>query len=213
MKKTLTIIAMFFMALTSFAQKDPAAKKVLDATAAKLGSLKGIRSNFEIAQFNGANQSSDTMKGTILLSNNKYKVEAPGATITWFDGKTQWVYIPENEEVNVSEPSKEEQATMNPYAFIGLYKKGYNYSMTKTTLRGTTVYEVRLTAESASADIQEARLDISLDYIPISVRVRQGKKTWTRIRVSGLQGKQKFTKDTFTFPSSQYPNAEVIDLR
>lgn len=213
MKKTLTIIAMLFMALTSFAQKDPAAKKVLDATAAKLGALKNIRSNFEVTQFNGNNQSSETIKGTILLSGKKYKVEAPGSNITWFDGKTQWVYIPENEEVNLSEPTKEKQATMNPYAFIGLYKKGYNYSMNKTTLNGSSVYEIRLTAESASADIQEARLNISMDYIPVSVRIRQGKKTWTRIRVSGLQGKQKFSSDTFTFPASKYPDAELIDLR
>lgn len=85
--------------------------------------------------------------------------------------------------------------------------------MNKTTLNGSSVYEIRLTAESASADIQEARLNISMDYIPVSVRIRQGKKTWTRIRVSGLQGKQKFSSDTFTFPASKYPDAELIDLR
>lgn len=213
MKKTLFAIAMFMMAMGCYAQKDAAAKKVLDATAAKLSSMKNIRSQFELSQFNGTNQSNETMKGTFFMSGKKYKVEAPGATTTWFDGKTQWVYIPDNDEVNVSTPTKEEQATMNPYAFIGLYKSGYNYTMTKSTASGTPVYEIKLTAEKPGADIQEARLDITMDYIPVSVRVRQGKKTWTRIRISNIQGKQKFSNNTFTFPADKYPTAEIIDLR
>ncbi len=213
MKKTLTIIACLLFSLTAFAQKDPAAKKVLDATASKLSSMKNIKAQFEISQFRGATATGETMKGAIFLSGKKYKVEAPGVTTTWFDGKTQWVYMHDTEEVNVSTPTKQEQATMNPYAFIGLYKQGYDYSMKEVKVLGTDTYEIRLTAQQASAEIPEAVINISKNNEPISVRVRQGKQTWTRIRIFNLQGKQKFANDTFTFPRNEYTNAEIIDLR
>jgi len=210
MKKLLTLIAVALMAIPTLAQKDPAAKKVLDATASKLASMKSVKASFNITTFAGAHEQGST-SGTMLLSGKKYKMEAPDL-MTWFDGKTQWTYIPDNDEVNVSTPSKEEQAQSSPYAFIGLYKKGYNYTMTRTTYNGKSMNEVRLLAETSSAEIQEVRLVVSDDYIPYSVRIRQGKKSWTRIRISGLT-KQKFSNDTFTFPASKYPNAEIIDLR
>lgn len=213
MKKTLTIIALLLIGITSFAQKDPAAKKVLDATASKISSMKNIKAQFEISQFRGATPNGETMRGTILLSGKKYKVDAPGVTTTWFDGKTQWVYVHDNEEVNVSNPTKQEQATMNPYAFIGIYKKGYNYTLKEAKVNGVDTYEVRLTAENAGAEIPEAIINIDKNNMPLSVRVRQGKQTWTRIRISNMQGKQKFSDDTFTFPRNEYTDAELIDLR
>ena len=213
MRKTLFAIALSLLAIGAFAQKDPAAKKVLDATAAKLSSLKNIKAQFEISQFRGASPTSDTMRGSIMLSGKKYKVEAPGLTTTWFDGKTQWVYMHDTEEVNVSTPTKKEQATMNPYAFIGLYKKGYNYTMKQARVNGTDTYEVRLTSQNPSAEIPEAVININMNNEPVSVRVRQGKQTWTRIRISNLQGKQKFAESIFTFPKNEYTDAEIIDLR
>lgn len=211
MKKIAILLFAGLLSFPAMAQKDAKAKKVLDATASKLSAMKGIKANFEITSFNGtAQQGSST--GTMYLDGKRYRMESP-ELITWFDGKTQWAYIPENDEVNVSTPTKEEQQAANPYAFVALYKKGYNYTMTPTTYNGKTVNEVRLTAESSSADIQEARVVISTDNVPYSIRIRQGKANWTRIRISSLAGKQKFNKDTFTFPKDQYPSAEIIDLR
>lgn len=211
MKKIITCLSAVLFMLPAFAQKDAAAKKVLDKTAATLTSMKAIKTNFEITSFAG-NTSQGTTSGVMYLDGNKYKTECP-ELITWYDGKTQWAYVPENDEVNVCTPTKEELQTTNLYAFVGLYKKGYNYTMTEQSSNGKKTYEIRLTAENKGADIQEARINVDANYIPFSIRVRQGSKNWTRIRVSNLQGKQKFAKDTFTFPTSKYPTAEIIDLR
>ena len=43
----------------------------------------------------------------------------------WFNGKTQWSYMPSTNEVNVSTPNEVQQAAMNPYTFINMYKSGY----------------------------------------------------------------------------------------
>lgn len=209
-RRLLTILALTTYSAFAFAQKDANAKKVLDATAAKLKAMKSVKTDFEVTTFIGLSDQG-TSSGTIFLSGDKYFVDTPELK-TWFDGSTQWTYLSDTEEVNVSTPSKEEQAQSNPYAFVGLYRSGYNYTMTKTTLHGKQVFEVRLTAESKASDIQEARIDVSTDYIPVSVRIRQGKNNWTRIRISGLV-KQKFDASTFKFDQTKYPEAEIIDLR
>lgn len=211
MKKFLTIIVALVLSAPIFAQKDANAKKVLDATANKITSSKGIKVDFQLTSFTGKTEQGSS-SGTMYLDGKKYKIVSPDF-ITWFDGKTQSVYLPENDEVNVSIPTKAEQMSSNPYSFVMLYKNGYNYTLTQTTYNGKKVYEVTLKAEDASADIQEARIDISTDYIPVSVRLRQGKNTWTRIRVTNFAGKQKFSKGHFTFNKSEYPTAEIIDLR
>ncbi len=210
-RKALAFVFMTIFSLSSFAQKDANARKVLDATASKLSSLKAVKADFEITSFIGLKEQGSS-KGTMFLDGKKYKMVSP-EIITWYDGKTQWAYITDTEEVNVSNPTKEELAATNPYSFIGIYKKGYNYTMTSTTYNGNSCNEVRLTAESKNEDIQEARIVITTDNLPASIRIRQGKNNWTRIRISSLKGKQKFDKSLFTFPTSEYPNAEVIDLR
>lgn len=211
MKKLFTILAAIMLSMPILAQKDAEAKKVLDATANKLMALKGVQANFQITNFVGKVEQGSS-SGVMCIDGKKYKIESP-QWYSWFDGKTLWTYLPDNDEVNVTTPKKAEQQAANPYSFIALYRSGYNYTLTKTTMNGAQVYEILLTAQSTSADIQEARVNISTDYLPMSVRIRQGKNNWTRIRISNIVGKQKFGKDAFKFNKSKYPTAEVIDLR
>lgn len=200
-KSILLVMLCTFTSTNAFAQKDVTTKKVLDKTANQLMSMKAVKANFKIS---GGGQSTS---GTIRLSGSKYKVTTPEMT-TWFDGKTQWAYMPDTEEVNVSNPTKAEQASMNPYTFLSLYKKGYNYSMKKN--KGS--YDIHLVAENKNASIPEVKVNITNSYIPTQVSIRQGKQ-WMTVSISDLAGNQKFDKSTFTFPKSKYPNAEVIDLR
>lgn len=208
--KFFTFILALTLSCSALAQKEAAAKKVLDATASKLQKMKSVKAQFTITAFQGASDQGST-NGTMLLNGKRYRMETAEA-ITWFDGKTQWSYLPQNDEVNVTTPTKEEQAAMNPYAFITLYKKGFNYSLSTTSYQGKTMNQVRLTAESPATDIQEVLVVVTPDNVPVSVRIRQGKSQWTRIRISSLQS-QKTTDADFTFPNEKYPNAEIIDLR
>lgn len=50
----------------------------------------------------------------------------------WFDGKTQWTYVRQNDEVNVNTPSAADLQAINPYNFIYMYKQGYAATMTKS---------------------------------------------------------------------------------
>ncbi|MDO4715297.1 MAG: LolA-like putative outer membrane lipoprotein chaperone [Bacteroidales bacterium] len=196
----------FFSATTMFAQLS--ATQVLDKTAARFGS--SVTAAFSADNFSGDNKTGST-SGTIAIKGKKFVISTPGYK-TWFDGKTQWTYTNANEEVNVSTPTADEVARMNPTSFVYLYKQGYSATVKDVTLRGKTCYEVHLKANQGKA-IKEVILTIEKSsFTPYSIRFRQGSNQWTRITINNFTNQK--TKDTaYAFNSKDYPQAEIIDLR
>ena len=131
----------------------------------------------------------------------------PLATI-WFDGKTQWTYMKNNDEVNVSNPTEAQLQAINPYNFINLYRNGFSYTM---TTKGAN-YEVHLTATNKKRSVQEMYITVNKStYVPTNVKMRQS-SGWTTIKISNFKA-TKLSDSMFRFNSKDYPHAEVIDLR
>lgn len=211
--KKIFLLLLFVCGLQSVsAQKEPQARKVLEATEKAFSKGGGVSAQFSAENFiNGQPQGSTT--GTMKIKGQKFQLTTDHV-LTWFDGKTQWSYLKQNDEVNVSNPSASELQGMNPYAILGIYKKGFNYSVQKGSLRGQGVYTVKLTAENKSNDIQEILLDVAQsNYTPFCIRFRQKNGNWTKIVIRNFKNKQSFQDQDFTFPQEAYPNAEIIDMR
>jgi outer membrane lipoprotein-sorting protein len=146
------------------------------------------------------------------LRENQMKLDAEGIT-TWYDGKTRWCYVPTSNEVNIDEPSKKEMAAMNPYTFMGIYKKGFKMTVKETVLRGEAVFEVYLKARYAKMDVKEIYVDIrKSDYQPLCIRVRES-NDWQRVSITNFKSNLKFENEFFTFPTNDYPNVLINDMR
>lgn len=211
--KKIFLLLLFVCGLQgAFAQKSAQARKVLAATESAFEKGGGVSAQFTAENFSNG-QSQGATSGTMRIKGKKFQLNT-GNVITWFDGKTQWSYLKQNDEVNVSTPTAAELQSMNPYAILGIYKKGYNYSVQEGTLRGKGVYTVHLKAEQKSNDLQEIFLDVEKgSYTPYCIRFRQKNGTWTRIVVKSFKNKQNFSDSEFTFPKEAYPKAEIIDMR
>ena len=96
------------------AQSDAKAREILDKTAAAFRQAQAVSITF-----------GGTQEGTLLLKGNKFHLNT-GDVETWFDGKTQWSYLRQNEEVNVSTPTPEELQSINPYVLLDHYSQHYN---------------------------------------------------------------------------------------
>ena len=173
--------------ITLGAQNNSQAKQILDKTAAVVGYKGGATASF-------------TMSG-------KYGEASGTISIIWYDGKTQWAYNRQADEVNVSEPTAEQQQSLNPYAFINLYKNGFNMSSQKIA----TNYRVHLKAQNQKREIKETYITINRNYQPTEIKIRNA-KGWSTIKVKNFQ-KKNLGNDTFRFNAKKYPQAEVIDLR
>lgn len=201
MKKTIILILCIICGMTTQAQNADKARQILDKTATVVNNRAGSSANFTIA-----GEKTNT-SGKISIKGNKFMATTPEATI-WYNGTTQWTYMKNTEEVNISNPNEAQQAQMNPYKFITLYKSGYTLGM-KNVSGG---YEVHMVAQDQKHNINEMYITVnSRTYIPTKVRLRQGNK-WTTITISNFKA-ANLSDAVFTFNSKDFPNAEVIDLR
>lgn len=209
--KVAIMTLLFFSVQTAYAQGSAGARKVLDKTASVFERQGGISASFNITSFNGS-QLQGGINGNISIKGNKFHASTANA-IVWFDGKTEWTYMKKNDEVNVNNPTEAQLQSMNPYNFITMYKRGFNYSMVNTTLRGKSAYDVHLTAQNKSREIQEVLITIDkTSYQPMCVRMRKGAKQWTVISIRDFKS-QDLSDNIFKFNQKDFPKAEVIDLR
>ena len=201
-RRFITLLFAAVLTLTVGAQNASKAKSILDKTAKIVSNKGGASANFKIT---GSN--TRALSGKISIKGNKFQATTPDGSV-WYNGKTQWAYMTDTEEVNVSTPTDAQQAQMNPYKFITLYQKGYDLSM--KTLTGA--YEIHLKAKDAKQSIKEMYITVnSKTYLPSLVKMQQGGK-WSTISISNFKA-QNLSDALFTFNPKQYPDAEVIDLR
>ena len=194
-------IALFTFQSSLFTANAQSAKSVLDKAAASVTVASGVKANFRMTTTTG------NTSGTIAIKGKKFYATTPQAKI-WFDGKTQWTYLKNNDEVNVSNPTEAQLQAITPYNFINLYKNGYTYTMNTA---GTN-YVIHLTSNSADRKIKELFITVNKkSYEPMQVKMLQGKK-WTTFDITSIK-KEKIADSQFRFNSKDFPKAEIIDLR
>ncbi|CCY94001.1 uncharacterized protein BN461_01151 [Bacteroides sp. CAG:1076] len=184
-----------------FGQKDTKAQAILDKTAAAYQKAGGIALTF-----------GGTQKGTLLLKGSCFYLDCAGIK-SWFDGKTQWSYAQQNEEVTVSNPSAEELQSVNPYALITSYKALFNYRYTGTKTRnGKQGQEIVLTPRQ-KGEIKSITLSISTNYEPIYIGVQLSNGNIQDFNITSYQTHRNLNITNFRFDAKKYPNAEIIDMR
>ena len=194
-------IVLFTFQSSLFTANAQSAKSVLDKAAASVTVASGVKANFRMTTTTG------NTSGTIAIKGKKFYATTPQAKI-WFDGKTQWTYLKNNDEVNVSNPTEAQLQAINPYNFINLYKNGYTYTMNTA---GTN-YVIHLTSNSADRKIKELFITVNKkSYEPMQVKMLQGKK-WTTFDITSIK-KENIADSQFRFNSKDFPKAEIIDLR
>lgn len=177
--------------------------KILDTAAANYKKASGVKINYTYTI------GSEHGKGVLKSDGNKF-VNDTGNIIVWFNGKSLWTLVKENEEVNLTNPTEREITKLNPNSYLNLYKKDYKASMGKST---SVCYEVILQANSAKATIQTIIVKIDKKtYYPSFIHI-SGKGINTDINVTQYLTSQKFSIGTFSFNPKQYPDYELIDLR
>ena len=201
-KSIITLACALLAAITVGAQNADKAKAVLDKTAALVGNKGGASAHFTMT-----GNKAGTIAGDIAIKGNKFKATTADGTF-WYNGNTQWAYVKSTDEVNISTPNEGQQAQMNPYSFINLYKNGYDLSM--TTAKGN--HEIHLKAKDAKRKIKEVFITVnSKTNLPSKVRMLQGGK-WSTISISNFK-KANLSDAMFTFNPKDYPDTEIVDLR
>lgn len=190
------------------------ATTILDKAAAAYEGSNGISASFAMRTHSEMQKVAESFEGTIDMKGDKFTLTTPDAT-TWFDGKTQWVYMERNDEVNISTPTGEELQMTNPALLLNSYKKGFTavYKGESTAPSGKSAWDVELTPKK-KGDILRVELQIEKSSnFPSTIRVEAKNGISTTIHISKFKTGVNQPPGSFVFSEADYPDVEVVDLR
>ncbi|MDE5607662.1 MAG: hypothetical protein K2I64_01865 [Muribaculaceae bacterium] len=180
------------------------AKSIISKALAVLNDVSGIEAQYGIASAEGSS------KGDIILSGNQFFINGGGIVI-WYDGKTQWSYTEHTGEVNITEPTEEELAEINPLAILNSDPDIYSLKLKK---HNKSRYDVELKDKSGDLSIAKAVVTISADdWIPTGAVVETSSGEKYALLLKNVKKLKNISPDTFRFNPKTYPDVDVIDLR
>lgn len=213
MKKYILTILLLVVALAGHSQSSAEAKAILDKSYQSYEASKGIRIEFTFAVVEN-NTTQVQQNGLAMVKGNKFKIEAEGVE-TWFDGKTQWILMKDYDEVNISEPTSEDLASISPTALLGMYKSGFNIDKPiAKTVNGKKVSKIKLTPTSTRSEFDNILVSVDTSshaLVQIILTLKNGVKN--KIDIKSYNTNYNYADTDFIFNKSKYPKVEIIDLR
>lgn len=194
-------LALLAFAFAGSAQHREKARQLLDRLAADYRQAACLS-----IQFSGS------QSGSLLLQDNCFVLDCAGIK-SWYDGQTQWSYVIQNDEVNISVPTADELDNVHPYAWINRYATAFTFVYAgQKTENGQQVHEVVLTPKT-TGELSSITLHINAQGHPTLLRLQTANGGQQTYVVTGYQPLKRQPLTVFRFPEKQYPNAEVVDLR
>lgn len=181
MLKKISILIILFIGITAFAQETVKAKKILDEVSEKMNSYKTLYIEFKNSLDNAEEKMHQETKGNASLQGELYAVNFMGTTQI-FDGKKIITIMPEDEEVNISDPNEEDDIT--PAKLFSFYKEGYNYTWDKLqNINGRKIQYVKLMPIDSKSELKYVLLGIDNKTKNI-YKVIQAVKNGTNISIT-----------------------------
>ena len=207
MFRTLFVALYLIASYSAIAQYSDSAPKQLDLLAQKIKNSEGISISFNIKmQELGKDEVIDSDNGSLLLKDEAYVLALDGTT-TYSDGKNQWIFLEEEQEVTIQEVDEEEITAANIFT---QYQEGFRFRTLKEDNK-TSVIELMPTDKSSP--YLRITMNIDRQHQKLLALVIQSRNaTLTEIKVNSWLEKTLSDKD-FTFDQNQHPNVDVIDLR
>lgn len=199
---------------------DVKAKAVLDEVAKQTKSYTSIKADFSVVTEKKENNTkttvAETQTGALQIKETKYKLEFKGQTI-FCDGKTQWTYIKESNEVQINNaPDPNTTTSPSPVNIFTLYEKGYKYKYEKEdVLNGTKVDVINLyplDPDKKSFHTIQLSIDKAKKQI-VAAKIMNKNGTNNIITVKNFISNSELTDSMFIFNKADYKGVEVVDLR
>jgi len=197
------------------AQTDARAKAILAEVGKKYRSYDVIKTDFSYSINNPQANIKETQTGTLYAKSkvNKYKIVTNGQELL-SDGKSQWTYLKDDKEVQVSDVDNSSNA-LNPAKLFTIYEKGFKYLYTGDTKANGKVYHmIDLTPLDSKNSFFKVRLKVDKATKLINSAVifdKNGSRyTYT---IKSFTPNVKVADTFFAFDAKKYPGVEVVDLR
>lgn len=211
----ISIFILFLYSIHLNAQKDQRAGKILEDFSAQTLSAPSVVLDFTIIMSSMKDEIIDQFDGELTIKDEKYRLKIMG-TETWFDGKSIFTYMPDVNEVMISDPDEEEGGLMsNPAKLFTMYDEEFKYRLVgEINESGYRLYEIDLHPVDLDRDFHTVKLFIGRNSNFLHSAVIAGKdgNRYTFI-VNSYDKTKTLPESYFVFNESDHPGVEVIDMR
>ncbi len=219
------IIFSFFLASYSYAQKnqftkasdsDPKAKAILDKLKKEYQSSKAMEISFDLnIEMPGRGKEKQT--GKFIQQGKKFALTSTDQEV-FCDGKTVWLYIKANKEVQINnfEEGDQNDLMMTPSQMMRMYESGkYVYAITgneKENGKDATLIEFKPLDKNSEYSKLRLAVDVKSNRV-VSMRVFSKDGSRFIMMVKNTLINKNYNAETFVFNKSKYPGIRVEDLR
>ena len=206
MKYLITLFLSF--SVTVFSQD---ASQILNSLSEKTKSYKNISIDFDFKYENELEDIREKKSGKIIIENEKFKLEIDDQIIVC-NGKDQWIYSKETNEVQILEYDRNNEF-MNPKNLLNIYEKGYNYRYDKEIEIDSKYYHlIDLFPNEKNNEIIKISLAISKDENMVK-KIEAFESNGAIYTYTVIKSRYNRKDLKFDFDTSKYENIYIIDLR
>ena len=203
MKKRITLLASFLLLLATNLLHAQDASKLLSDYFKNFKSHRNVEVSFVLQDLsNNQKAEEETVKLYIEKESYKYITESQH---TLSDGKVIWTYLPEEQEVMVSNTTEDD---LNPYLVFTEMEKESGARLKGTNSRGDNLVQLLDSEGNPTGIVLEFNKKGELRGLEITDD--QGSM---RININEIKYDQDWPKGFFTFDEKAYPGVEIIDMR
>lgn len=165
--------------------------------------------NLKISEKNAVN--SQQVSGTFVLKGNQFYLEMDEVQV-WFDGKTQWAFMKESNEVSITEPSEEELAAINPVSILSAYKKASTIQFGK--VKNEKNHIIVMTPKSKEATFIKVEVQlVKVSGNLYSIFMQERKGMTNQLTLYNYQKNVPINQNIFVFDKSKFKGVTINDLR
>jgi len=131
----------------------------------------------------------------------------------WFDGKTQWAYVSESNEVSITEPTVKELSETNPMAILSGFKSKCLIRFS-SKIKSAQNYCIEMIPKTKNNDI--TKIDVQINKANgalFSIKLLNKNGGTTLLTLSNFQKGITVSDNTFVFNSAKHKGVTVNDLR
>lgn len=205
--KTKIVVSIFSLFLTISSLKAQNVQSLLSEVSNKVKSYENIQIDFKYSLENTRENVKQDTRANITLKGDNYVLNMLGVTRI-FDGKTIYTIVPEDEEVTISNYSKEEDKSISVSEMLTFYENGYNYKMDiQQNIRGRKIQFIKLSPIDSTTEIKNILLGIDMQtkHIYKLIQIDSSGTNYT-ITVNSFKTNQPISQNLFIFDEEKYIN-------
>ena len=205
--KAKIIVSIFSLFLMISSLKAQNTQSLLSEVSNKEKSYENIQIDFKYSLENTRENVKQDTRANITLKGDNYVLNMLGVTRI-FDGKTIYTIVPEDEEVTISNYSKEDDKSISVSEMLTFYENGYNYKMDiQQNIRGRKIQFIKLSPIDSNTEIKNILLGIDMQtkHIYKLIQIDSSGTSYTII-VNSFKTNQPISQNLFIFDKEKYIN-------